>query len=269
MREGDVRQPKRVAVLITAMLLAAAAGAGDPIEVRYTEGLVHGYLTLRTLDGAPIASGELTQTASGTRVVSRLVFHFKDGSLDDETTVFSQHGRFRLVTDHLVQHGPSFPTAVDMTIDTAKPDVHVRYTDEHGETHDEDDSHPLPSDVSNGLIPVLLKNVTPRSTPKTISFVAATPKPRLVKLAISRAGSDRFSVSAAAAATATEYVLKVEVGGFAGLLAPLVGKQPPDSRVWIAAGATPAFLKSEQPLYVGGPVWRIELASPVWPKAAR
>ena len=65
---------------------------------------------------------------------------------------------------------------------------------------------------------------------------------------------------------ATHYVLKVEIGGISGLLAPMLGKQPPDSHVWVLNGEAPAFVKSEQPLYMDGPVWRIELASPVWPK---
>jgi len=52
------------------------------------------------------------------------------------------------------------------------------------------------------------------------------------------------------------------------LIAPLVGKQPPDSHVWILGGDAPAFVKAEQALYIGGPVWRIELASPSWPRAA-
>jgi hypothetical protein len=30
------------------------------------------------------------------------------------------------------------------------------------------------------------------------------------------------------------------------------------------AGAAPAFVKAEQSLYAGGPVWRIELTSPSW-----
>ena len=68
---------------------------------------------------------------------------------------------------------------------------------------------------------------------------------------------------------ATHYVVKAEIGGLAGLLAPLVGKQPPDTHVWILEGPAPAFVKSEGPLFYGGPLWRIELTSPVWPAARR
>jgi hypothetical protein len=48
------------------------------------------------------------------------------------------------------------------------------------------------------------------------------------------------------------------------LLAPLVAKQPPYDHVWIMNGDVPAFVKSEAPLYAEGPLWRMELASPVW-----
>jgi len=37
--------------------------------------------------------------------------------------------------------------------------------------------------------------------------------------------------------------------------------------VWILGGDAPAFVKAEQPFYAGGPVWRVELASPSWPRA--
>lgn len=124
----------------------------------------------------------------------------------------------------------------------------------------------LQPDLANGLILTLLKNVSPDAPPKSLSFVAATPKPRLVKLDVSVTGRERFSTGATGRA-ATHYVLKVDIGGLSGVLAPLLGKQPPDSHVWILGGESPAFVRSEQPLYVGGPVWRIELVSPVWPRA--
>jgi hypothetical protein len=247
-----------------AFVLLSGSLAGEQVAVRHTEGLVHGFLTLRDLDGSLIAEGDLIQNASGARVTSRLVFHFKDGSLHDETAVFSQRQQFRLLSDHLVQKGPSFPQPLDMTIDAVKGHVTVRYTDDHGAQKVEDEQMKLPPDLANGLILTLLKNARPNAVPKSVGFIAATPKPRLVKLEITPTGDEPFSI-AGSSRRAMHYALKVDIGGIAGVVAPLVGKQPPDSHVWILGGEAPAFVKSEQPLYNGGPLWRIELVSPVWP----
>jgi hypothetical protein len=64
------------------------------------------------------------------------------------------------------------------------------------------------------------------------------------------------------------YVAKVDLGGVAGVVAPIVGKQPPDPQIWILGGEAPVVLKSETLAYMGGPIWRTELASPVWPQAS-
>ena len=249
-------------VAMIAVCLAPTLSA-EPVTVRHAEGLVHGFLALRTLDGTLLADGDLLQNVRGARVTSRLVFHFKDGSLHDETAVFSQRQQFRLVSDHLVQKGPSFPQPIDMSIDAAKGDVTVRY-DDHGEPKVASEHFELPTDLANGAILTMLKNARPDAPPKSFGFVAATPKPMVVKLAVSAAGDEPFSTDGTAR-KATHYVLKVDIGGIKGAIAPLVGKQPPDSHVWILGGEAPAFVKSEQPLYNNGPVWRIELVSPVWP----
>ncbi len=272
--ESADRVPRRVrfapllratAVVAVATLVIPAASLGEQVRVRHMEGLVHGFLGLRALDGTLLADGDLLQTAAGNRVKSRLVFRFKDGSLHDETAVFSQRQQFRLISDHLVQKGPSFPQPIDMTVDALTGEVTVRYTGDHGESKVDSEHLDLPPDLANGVILTMLKNINPSAPPKTVGFVAATPKPRLVKLAISAAGSDSFRTGGAAR-EAKHYVLKVDVGGIKGFVAPLLGKQPPDSHVWILGGDVPAFVKSEQPLYNNGPVWRIELVSPVWPR---
>ncbi len=230
--------------------------------MRYAEGALHGFLSLSTLDGTRIADGDLLQTARGDRVTSRLVFHFHDGSLFDETAVFTERGRFRLVQDHLVQKGPSFPQALDVTIDGAGGTVRGR-AEGDGKTTAIADRLRLPADVANGMIPVLLKNVPRGLQHLTLSMVATTPKARLVQLEISNVGEEPFAVGGSER-RATHYVVKVEIGGVAGLVAPLVGRQPPDSHVWILYGDVPAFIRSEGPLYNGGPIWRIELASPTF-----
>ena len=56
-------------------------------------------------------------------------------------------------------------------------------------------------------------------------------------------------------------MVRVEIGGVAGWLAHLLGKQPPDMHAWVLEGEAPAFVKLEGPLYTGGPIWRIQLAS--------
>jgi len=252
--------------LLAIALLTSRHATAEPVTVRHAEGVLHGFLILRDLDGTPLADGDLIQTSQGTRATTHLVFKFKDGSVHDETAVYSQRRQFRLLSDHLVQKGPTFKRDVDMSIDATTGRVVVRYADEDGKQKTETERLELRPDLANGLVLTLLKNVSSGALPKSFSFVAATPSPRQIKLDISVAGRERFSTGAMAR-EATHYVLKPDIGGISGLLAPLVGKQPPDSHVWILEGDVPAFVKSEQSLFLGGPIWRIELVTPTWPRA--
>jgi hypothetical protein len=245
-------------------MVRPAAMPAASVPVRYTEGLVRGFLALRTLEGNTIADGELLQFARGDRVTSRLLFRFRDGSVHDETAVFSQRRVFRLLSDHLVQKGPAFQRPMDVLIDGPTGRVTVRYTEE-GKEKVTTDRLQLPPDVSNGLVLTLLKNIRPEAPRTSLSMVAATPKPRLVKLAITPQGEEPFLIGGSRL-RATHYVVRVEIGGVAGLVAPLLGKQPPDTHVWILGGEAPAFVKSEGPLYLGGPIWRVELTTPLWPR---
>jgi hypothetical protein len=257
-------------VVVLACVLASVpvrAATTDAVAVRHAEGLVHGFLTLTTLAGETIADGDLIQSTRGNRVTSRLVFHFRDGSLHDETAVFTQGRTFRLLTDHLVQKGPSFPHPLDATVDATRGRAVVRYADDGKEKVDDDRFETAPG-MANGLIPVLLKNIAKGAVPPKLAMLAATPKARLVGLEIQRAGEDAFTVGGSKR-TATRYVVKIHIGGISGVLAPLVGKEPADTSVWILEGEAPAFLKSEGPLFAGGPIWRIALASPSWPKTDR
>jgi hypothetical protein len=210
-----------------------------------------------------VASGDFISTTHGNRVTTHLVYRFKDGSIDDEVAVFSQRGHFQLISNHHVQKGPAFELPLDTTIVVATGKVTVRYKDDHGAEKTEVEQLELPSDVANGMLIALLKNVQPSALPPSVSYVAATPKPRLVKLEIAVAPPDRF-MGAGSARRATHYVLKAKIGGVSGLIAPLVGKEPPDIHVWIAGGEAPAFLRADAPLSADGPLFRTELIAPVW-----
>jgi hypothetical protein len=261
---------QRMLLVLLAWSAAALAGSSllaEPIPVRYTEGRVHGFLVVRDQDDHIIGSGELCQSAKGSRVTTSLTLHLKDGSVYEETTTFTQQRVFRLVKNHVVEKGPSFKRPMDMSLDAVSGAVKVSYTDDHGEAKVIEDRLKLPPDVANGMVTMLLPDIDPKAPETTLSLVAATPKPRLVKLKITPGGDDPFSL-AGVPRKAMRYIIKIEIGGVAGVVAPLVGKEPRDILVWIIREPVPGFLRSEGSFSEGGPVWRIELASPVWPKTS-
>jgi hypothetical protein len=211
-----------------------------------------------------LAVGDLFQVIRGDRVTSRLHFRFKDGSVDDETAVFSQRGNFQLITDRHIQNGPFFPHPMDLSIDVRSGQVTVRSTGKDGKEEVKTDHVDLPPDLYNGIILSIAKNILPTTPETTVSMLVATPKPRLVKLAISPRGEEPFSL-VDSQRKAMRYEIKIELGGVAGVVAPLIGKQPPDIQIWIIGGQAPAFVKEEGPLYQDGPILSIQLTSPVWP----
>ena len=253
------------AILMAVVLMHSGVLSAAPVSVRHVEGTTHGFLVLRNEQGKEIAEGELTQIVKGHRLISELVFHFKDGSIDDETTVYSQRGVFRLLRDHHVQKGPSFPHPMDLSINASTGQVTVISSDD-GKKKTETDHLDLPPDLANGLIEILLKNIRPDTPETKVAYLAATPKPRLVTLSIKPQGKEKFRV-AGAPHRAMRYDIKIEIGGITGVIAPLVGKQPKDIYIWILGGRAPTFVRMEGQLYQGGPVWTVQLASPVWPKA--
>ena len=250
----------RFAALVPfAVALLGSSLHADPVPVRHPQGSAHGFLALMTLDGKRIATGDMMQVVHGDRVISRLTFHFRDGSLDDDTTIFTQRGVFHLLTDHHIQRGPSFPKPMDMLIDTAANQVTARDAD--GKTVVE--HLDMPADLSNGLPPNLLMNFASSDTDVRLSFVAPLAKPRLIHVSIKPVGMVPFTVGNSRR-KAIDYALHVELGGVTGLVAPLIGKEPGDYHIWILPGTSPAFIREEGQLYFGGPVWRIEQISPTF-----
>ena len=237
--------------------LTQAPLCAESVSVRCKEGTSHGFVVVRSVDGKILASGDSVQTVKGDRVTSQLTLHFKDGSLHEETTEFSQGAVFRLLSDHLREEGPSFPKPLDARVDVGKGLVSVR--EKEGEAHE---SHlRLPEDLANGLLITILKNLPEADPRTTVQLVTTTAKPRIVKFTIRPQGATQFSAGGSAH-EARHFVGHTDIGGLAGAVAPLIGKQPPDVNFWVMGGRAPAFVRFLGPLYEGGPVWSIELAAP-------
>src|SRR6202789_1247368 len=254
-------------LLISTCILSGVAASASPVAVRYKEGLIHGFLVLSTLDGVAIAAGDLSQVARGDQVTTQLAFRFKDGSRHEETTVFSQRRNFRLISYHLVQKGPSFKSASDLSVACATGQVTVRYTDDDGKEKVANEHLALPPDLGNGLIPALLMNLPKGTQQIEIPMVVAGPKPRLGRIGVPARGTAPFSL-VGFSREAVHYVGKIDLGGVAGVVAPVIGKQPPDAQIWLLGGEAPLVLRSETLSYMGGPIWRTELVSPVWPQTS-
>src|SRR5579871_417124 len=190
----------------------------EQVRVRYTEGLSRGFMMMHTQSGVSIAQGETTQTASNGRVTSHLVFHFKDGSVYDDTTTFTDRGMFRLLSDHLIEKGPSFKMPTDTSIDTSTGMVSVSYS-EGVKTKTIHQKMDLPVDLANGMIFAIVKNI--RSRPVTsVSYLATAPKPQLIKLVFTQEGRENFTIGSSTE-PAIHYVMKVDIGGIKGAIAKL------------------------------------------------
>jgi hypothetical protein len=250
-----------IALLVCAGLPSAHA---DPMPVRYVQGTFHGFLELRSEGGHVVASGDSLQVVHGDRITAETIFRFKDGSVDDETTVYTQHRTFHLISDHHVQKGPSFPHPMDVLIEAGSGQVTVRSTGKDGKEEVKTEHMNLPPDLANGLIPVAIENLRPEAQGITVSMVVITPKPRLVKLVISNRGEENCTV-VGVARKASHYEIKIDLGGLVGVVAPLIGKAPPDIQMWVIRGLAPTFAREQGPLYAEGPMMTIQLASPVWP----
>lgn len=256
--------------LVLAVFLSALPPgvAAQTVPVRYVNGTIHGFLELLSEDGHLLASGDLAQVAHGNQVTTRLLFTFKDGSIDDETTVFSQHRDFKLISDHHIQKGPFFPHPIDVMIDARSGTVTTRSEDKDGKEEVKTDHKSLPSDLSNGIVSTIIQNIQPGAADTKVSLLAATPSPRIVTLSISSQGEEPFSL-AGASRKALHYQIQIKLGGVSGIVAPLIGKQPPDIQIWVLGGPAPTFLKEVGPLFPDGPIDTIQLASPAWPEAQR
>jgi len=251
-------------LVLAAVMAAAGRPSAEPVAVRYLEGLTHGYLSVKTLEGKLIGAGDLIQTVHGARVKSELLLRYRDGSISDETTVFTQQKQFRVETDRLVQKGPSFKTPLEASMDRSRGLVIVKYTNDKGEQKVEEEKIDFPDDLANGILMPLAKNFIHAGTiPESVSLIAITPKPMLIKVKFSNAGLEPFSF-AGVRRGATHFVLHPDIGGLKGLAAKVFGKQPPDSHIWIADGEAPAFVRAATLIATDQPLSVIELSGPVY-----
>jgi hypothetical protein len=240
---------------------------GEAIPATHKQGSMHGFLLVKSDDGKTIAIGDQINVVRGDEIHSSLVFHFRDGSIDEEITTFRQASTFQLLSDRHIQKGPSFPQPLDVRINVPAREVTWREMKD-GKNEVRMEHMDLPPDLVNGMMSLVVENYPKNAGEWKASYLAVASKPRVVKLSIKPDGEDRVLVGGAGRRS-NRFNVHIDIGGVAGIIAPVIGKQPLDTKLWILDGDMPTFVKMEGALYQKGPIWTMVLTSPMWPTGPR
>ena len=252
-----MRRSDFLVVVLWTMSVGTAALA-EPIPVRHIQRPMHRFMVARSEDGQTIASGEFSQVVQGDEITMRMTYRFVDGSIDDETTTYRQHGTFRLVRNHHVEQGPFFAKPIDFTVEASTGVVTSRTTDKNGKIHVESKHMDLPDDLANGIVGTLLLNVPPNAAPFRTGMLAPVGGGRLIRLLISP--EDEQTVRLAGETfKATVFRIHPDLGGIVGVIAKLLRLQPKDVMVWVLGGEEPAVAVIVGQLGGYGPVVSSEL----------
>lgn len=246
--------------------MSIGMAAGESIPAKHRQGSVHAMLLIYTEAGRLVGVADDTNFARGKTWVSRLTMRFRDGSVDDETTVYTQGANLHMISDHHIQKGPSFPKPIDTNVDAASGNV-TWHDVKDGKDEVKTDHMDLPPDLANGLIPLVVQNFPRGMEQVKVGYVVSAPKPRLVKLAISRDGQQGFTIGGERR-KADIFKIHFDIGGIAGVIAPIIGKEPGDLHMYALGGEAPTFVRLTGELYNGGTVYDVELSGPAWAKSA-
>jgi hypothetical protein len=245
-----------VAAFLTIMISSAAPA--EQIRVKHIQLLRHEFMVARSETGKIIARVEFTEDVQGDEVTMRLTYRFVDGSIDDETTTYTQRGTFRLVRNHHIQQGPFFAKPIDFAVEAATGTATTRTTDKNGKIQVESEHIGLPDDLANGFIGTLLLNVPPNTAPFRAGILAPVFGGRLIRILVSPQGEQPFQ-RAGQTLNAMVFRIHPELGGVLGMIATLLGLQPKDVTVWVLEGETPAVMRVVGQLGGSGPVLSSEL----------
>jgi hypothetical protein len=246
------------AVVVAAALNPLMAAA---IPVRFAEGVTHGFLVLRGVDGAMLAQGDLLQVARESEIDKRMVFRFKDGSVFDERVTYTERGVYALKSYSLSKTGPAFEADTEISMTTATGAYRVKTKDRKGGAEKIlEGKLDFPADVYNGMILTVVKDLS-KGAGEIIHYVAFTPQPRVIELELTPVGEQKITVGELTK-TAVHYVMKPRLGIWLRFFATILRRVPEDFHAWILTDEVPAFVGFEGSLTTPGPVWRIDLVSP-------
>lgn len=227
-----------------ALIIALALLPSSPPapEVRWTEGALRGYPTVRDEGGKIIADGTLTQTVNQGVLRTRTMLAFTDGTRVVERSAFGQGKvleQLRWSWEERRGDAVLRSFSVDLTSGRAigakrKGDGTMQRWDKHlGDVRG--------AFVGMGFL-YAVKNLRERlDAGERIKLVAVafTPTPRLIKVSLSRDATDTLQIGGRGV-SAVRYTIHPEIPAVARLFI-----DAPDQHIWLSAASPPAFLRGE------------------------
>jgi hypothetical protein len=126
----------------------------------------------------------------------------------------------------------------------------------------------LPPDLVNGIVALAVENFPKGASELKTSYLIVDSRPRVVQFSFKPDGEDNVRIGVATRRT-SRFKMHVDIGGVAGVVAPIVGKQPADFELWVLDGEVPMLIKMDGALYPKGPIWTMALTSPIWPSSSQ
>ena len=266
----NLRSTALLGLVLGILAFTPGEAQSAPVPVRFSEGLTHGFLVVRSAAGDIVGHGEVTQIVKeGGVAESRLVFRFKDGSLHDEKVAFSQQRVFTLIRYQLIQRGPSFPEQMEVVVDRGSSSFEIRArSGEDGKEKVLSGEIDMPKDAYNGMLVTTLLNL-PKGATETVNVLAFVPEPTAIALELAFVGEQAIRVGDQSR-KALQYAFKPDIGPVKKFLGTMLGKLPADFHYdcYILADEVPGFVRFEGPLQLMGPVLSIELIRPQLPSKA-
>jgi hypothetical protein len=231
------------------------AEPGDPIATKWSEGDFAGATTIWTADGKGVQGfSAYRQHREGDRLIIEQSAHYRDGSFDTDEAVMRVGKRLEAVSGRSIIRDAKKKPILDLRIDVAKRRISGFYT-EDGKRVEVDESIDIgPGTYWGPLFNLVVKNFDANATDGKLVFQAilATPKPRVLNMELTHAGS--VTISRTGGSMKTDKFTLLPTVNF--LIDPIVKRLAPTTLFFLQPGSPPAMVRFDGPRnYAGQRIW--------------
>jgi hypothetical protein len=246
-----------VAVLMASPRCVFARESGDPIQLQWMEGDVAGVTAIWSPDATKVIGFvEYHQHRQGDRLEATRVARFADGSSDEDQVEARVGGTLEALGGRSIIRDQRGTSVVDLTIDVPGGHISGFSADGANRTTYDEKAHLSAGTYWGPLIFMVVKNFDQNETDGRVVFrtVAATPKPRVLDMALVRDGTATVSRPGG---TLDVVVLSLRPT-INWLVDPIIRRIAPPTQFFIQPGTPPALARFEGPRNYAGQKIRLE-----------